>query len=138
MLAEGVSEGARLVPMGFNSSRHIIILNRTYLQNPARSGGGRERQIEIRYTDGELDWMYCWHQDRVMKYQAQNRGFVLAAGQTCTNVVDFNGKELTENMNDEFEGRVVNGSLGARPTRERLSVEEKRRRLQILCDDFGF
>jgi hypothetical protein len=138
MLAAGIPEGENLVPMSFRNARHITVLNKTYLQNPSRSGGITKRQTGIQYTGGEIDWMYCWHEDRVMQYQAQNPGFVLAANQTWKDVVNFDVGELTEDLNAEFEGRVVNGSLATRPSREKSSVDQKRHKLPILCTDFGF
>jgi hypothetical protein len=138
MLAAGIPEGNSMVPMSFLNSRHITILNKTYLQNPSRSGGISKRQAGIRYTHGECDWMYSWHEDRVMAYQAQNPGFVLPADQTWKDVVDFDADELTEDLNSEFQGRVTIGSPAPRPERERSSVDLRRKRIQILCTDFGF
>ena len=138
ILADGVLEGNSMVPVNFHNKSHIAALNKAYLQNPRRSAGIMKRQGGIHYTHGECDWIYCWHEDRVMQYQAQNPGFVLPAGQTWKDFVDFNVEELTEDFSNEFQGRVTVGSSTPRPERESASLEVRRSRIQILCADFGF
>lgn len=138
LLADGVPEGGAMVPISFYNTKHVSALNKAYLQNPSRSGGVTKRPAGIRYTHGECDWMYCWHKDRVLEHQAQYPGFVLPAGQTWKDVVDFDVDELTDDLNHEFQGKVVAGSAAPRPERERQSVGLRRSRVQILCTDFGF
>ena len=138
ILADGILEGDSMVPINFSNKSHITALNKAYLQNPRRSAGVMKRQGGVHYTHGECDWIYCWHEDRVMQYLAQNPGFILPAGQTWKDVVDFDVEELTEDFNHEFQGRVTAGSSAPRPQRESVSLEVKRSRIQILCTDFGF
>lgn len=133
-----IEAGVPIKEVNWYSTEHVKAVNKAYNQNAHRKGGVKKKIMSFPYTAGEANWIYSWHQGRVAQYQLANPGFVLGAGQTWKDVVDFSMSDLDRDFSANFKGNVVADFPGTHPGRDLESLKIKRGRIQNLCNDFGF
>lgn len=129
-------------PFDYNQSNHVRHLNDTASQWFRRTTGQTSKKRGMFYQDDENDWIWWWHNERLWEVIEEHPELLDATsledwerlGIKWPIRIDKN--QMTTDFNDRWVG-TMNADGEQRSAREMRSLDAQRRRIIIVCEDFG-
>lgn len=145
-------------PFDWNNPFHVGDLGGKATSQWFRRGPGTSTKTKgDSYQDDENEWLWYWHNERLFEFMNSHPAFwnrVPRAGTTGTwngtwnevrnqewgRTIPYPIQRLTRDFNHRFTTQIHLPGMNGQPRQARTqsALNMQRRRVQAICDDFGF